>query len=285
MRVMDEFIALDVETANQDFASICSIGVVAFCDGQVVDANYTLVDPEDWFSGLNISIHGITDEDVRGAPTFPDIADDLRQRVAEKVVVTHTPFDRVALRQAHSKYGLVDFACQWLDSARVVRRVWPEMFAYSGYGLSNVAQWCGIEFEHHNALEDAKAAGEILVRAMSASGLSVSEWLTRARQPIDPDNFRREGKPDGPLYGERVCFTGALHMTRREAADRAAEAGCDVAQGISKWTTLLVVGEQDILKLAGHEKSSKHRKAEDMIRKGQNIRIVQESDFLQLISE
>ena len=44
----------------------------------------------------------------------------------------------------------------------------------------------------------------------------------------------------------------------------------------------LVVGDQDVQKLAGHNKSSKHRKAEDLILKGQPIRILRESDFLEL---
>ena len=78
-------------------------------------------------------------------------------------------------------------------------------------------------------------------------------------------------------------FTGALAIPRREAADVAAEAGCVVADGVTKATTLLVVGDQDIRVLAGQEKSAKHRKAESLIAKGQAIRILGESDFQLLI--
>jgi DNA polymerase-3 subunit epsilon len=52
---------------------------------------------------------------------------------------------------------------------------------------------------------------------------------------------------------------------------------------VNKKTTLLVVGDQDISRLAGHDKSSKHRKAGDLIGEGQNIRILGESDFLRLL--
>ena len=81
--------------------------------------------------------------------------------------------------------------------------------------------------------------------------LTISERLTR------------EGNAEGPLFGEVVVFTGALSMPRRKAADAAADAGCEVAGGVTKKTTLLIVGDQDVTKLAGHSKSSKHRKAED----------------------
>jgi hypothetical protein len=71
-------------------------------------------------------------------------------------------------------------------------------------------------------------------------------------------------------------------MVRVEAADAASAAGCEVASGVTKHTTLLVVGDQDIRKLAGHEKSSKRRKAEELIMNGQRIRIIGETDFRHL---
>ncbi len=53
---------------------------------------------------------------------------------------------------------------------------------------------------------------------------------------------------------------------------------------MNKNTTLLVVGDQDIYKLAGKEKSSKHIRAEYLINQGQQIRIIKESDFIELIA-
>jgi len=56
----------------------------------------------------------------------------------------------------------------------------------------------------------------------------------------------------------------------------AARVGCTVADGVTKKTTILVVGNQDARRLAGHEKSSKHRKAEALIQEGQAVRILTE---------
>jgi DNA polymerase-3 subunit epsilon len=44
-----------------------------------------------------------------------------------------------------------------------------------------------------------------------------------------------------------------------------------------------VVGDQDISRLGGKDKSSKHVKAEELIAKGQKIRILGESDFLAML--
>jgi DNA polymerase-3 subunit epsilon len=172
----------------------------------------------------------------------------------------------------------------WLDSALVARRTW-EQFAYGGYGLQNVCGYLGYEFPHHDALEDAKASGHILVSAIKKTGLDIDSWLKRVRQPINISSsseapfIKRDGNPEGPLYGEVLVFTGALSIHRGEAADMAAKLGCRVESGVNKQTTLLVVGDQDIRKLAGQEKSAKHRKAEKLIYEGQSIHILRETDF------
>lgn len=287
MRDFMDFIAFDVETANPDLASICQIGIVEFQNGIMVNALEQRVDPEDYFDGMNVSIHGIDEEDVEGQPTWPKLYPDISALLNGRIVVSHTTFDRASLQRVCDKYQLEPIECTWLDSARVVRRVWNE-FSRSDYGLSNVAAALGIVFEHHNAKEDARAAGEILVRAIQHSQISLSEWLIKSHRPIGAEgvstSIKREGNPEGPLFGEVVVFTGVLSITRREAADLAAQAGCEVVRSVKKTTSLLVVGDQDIKKLVGHEKSKKHRTAEDLIAKGQNIRILGESDFQKLLS-
>jgi DNA polymerase-3 subunit epsilon len=80
-----------------------------------------------------------------------------------------------------------------------------------------------------------------------------------------------------------LVFTGALTIPRHEAAGCAAEMGCEVDEDVTKRTTILVVGDQDVQRLAGHKKSRKHRKAEELIRKGQAIRILRETDFHELV--
>ena len=281
------FVAIDVETANPDMASICQIGLARYKDGLLTEEWKSYIDPQDYFDDINVSIHGIDKSTVRGAPVFAQVSQQLYGFLDNSIAVCHTHFDRVAIQQAFEKYRIRHPICDWLDSARVARRAW-EGFAWGGYGLYNVCATLGYQFKHHDALEDAKAAGHILLTAMARSGLGIEGWIKRVRQPIEPDKassgtaIRRDGNPDGPLFGELLVFTGALQMTRREAADMAARIGCQVGSGVTKETTLLVVGDQDIKRLAGHEKSSKHRKAEKLIAEGHSIRILRESDFKKL---
>jgi len=283
-----DFVSIDVETANADMASICQIGIASYSDGNIIDEWSTLINPEDYFYFINIEIHGIDEAAVETAPTFSEVAPKIRNYLENKIVVSHTHFDRVSIGRAFSKHKLESVNAIWLDSAMVARRAWPE-FAWRGYGLKNVCQKIGYTFKHHDALEDAKAAGAVLLEAIKITKLDLAAWQKRVRQPIELSKsstgsaINKEGNPEGVLFGEVVVFTGALEIPRNEAAELAASIGCNVAAGVNKKTTLLIVGDQDVTKLAGKEKSSKQLKAEDLISKGQKIRIIKESDFKQLV--
>jgi DNA polymerase III subunit epsilon len=279
-----DFVALDVETANADMTSICQVGFARFESGVLVHEWKSYVDPEDYFDAVNVSVHGIDEDAVRGAPKLTGIAPLLCEHLISRVIVCHTHFDRVSIHQSFLKYGICVPSCTWLDSARVARRAWQE-FAHSGYGLRNLCDALGYEFVHHDALEDAKASAHVLLAAITKTGLDLDGWIRRVEQPIaERVGIAREGNQEGALYGEVLVFTGALIIPRREAADMVAAMGCAVADAVNKKTTMLVVGDQDIRKLAGQEKSTKHRKAEDLILKGQSIRIFRETDFKELVS-
>lgn len=281
------FIALDFETANADLSSICQVGAVVFENGEVRGTFSTLVDPDDFFDPLNTGIHGIDEEKVKGAPMLPAVHAELAHFVADKVVVSHSSFDRAVLRQAESRHTLRSIECHWLDTTMVVRRAWPQ-YARKGYGLGNLARDLGIVFRHHDAVEDARTTGAILLRAMSEMRMTLEDCMARVKLPINlagAEPITRSGNLEGPFFGEVAVFTGALSMPRRQAADMAAAVGCEVDASVTKATTLLIVGDQDVARLAeGQTRSSKQLKAEKLIAIGHRIRILRETDFLAMCS-
>lgn len=105
---------------------------------------------------------------------------------------------------------------------------------------------------------------------------------------------QHKGKPIGRAltsggnrrqYRGVVVFTGTLSMRRDRAAAAASAAGWEVAANVSGLTTLLVVGVQDISKLADSAESTKQRKAESLIAEGYKIRIIDECEFWGLIDQ
>ena len=132
------------------------------------------------FASFNSALHGISFEDVQNSPTLLNVNDELVHRVANSVLVSHTFFDRCALGKALQNRGLEPLPVTWLDSATVARKAWPERYGKRGYGLKNIARDLGIPFRHHDAMEDARASAEIVIRACRSTGQGIEHWLRMA---------------------------------------------------------------------------------------------------------
>lgn len=287
-----DFVALDVETANSDPKSICQIGVAVFKNGDLIETWSSLINPQSHFDFMNSAIHGITEEDIRDAPTITDIKSKLDQLVGENVVAIYSGFDKVALEK---NFPQINYS--WLDITKVVRRTW-EGVAYSGYGLANVCRLNDIEIgRHHDALADAVAAGKVLICALNAKKLKLDDCRSLIRRKIstliahgkmsenpNPVNIVIEGgNPNGEWFGDVLCFTGELRMPRVEASIKASQLGFDVGKSVTKKTNYLVTGIQNPTKLKGKSISAKEEKALALIKKGQDIVVISEEDFFYMI--
>lgn len=293
---MESFVSIDFETANISYDSICQIGIVEFEDDQIKKEWNIYINPETWFDSMNISIHGITPEMVADKPTFKDIFPELVNIVKDKILVHHTHFEKTALSQICDRYDLdANIPVTWLDSALIVKRTW-EQFRKSGYGLSSVGNFLNIQFKHHHATEDARAAGLVVLAAKKESGIDISEWINRVKQPVTPrirnqsssysSEYRaeigRDGDPEGEFFGETIVFSGNFYLPKKELSCIASIKGCNVENDFTSRTTILVVGNQNPKALKGKEKSNKQLAAEKRILRGEDVRILTESDFVKI---
>lgn len=278
------FIALDVETACSEAASICQIGLACVQQDNQIQTFSMLVNPGTRFDPFNIQLHGISPDHVAGAPSFPDALDSLLQLLTNHQLVQHSNFDKQAMNAACGFCGIAPPDLRWSDSVRIARRAWPELKGNGGHGLANLKRTLNLQFHHHDAGEDARAAAMVVLHAEVHLRLPFEELIKPAPKKSYPAPITMDGDPAGALAGSIVVFTGALGMSRSEAANLAAQAGMTVKAGVTKKTTHLVVGDQDLTVLAGHAKSSKHRKAEEMRDAGHPIRIMGESEFKNLLS-
>lgn len=282
---MNEFLVIDFETANSDLSSICQIGLVHFKNGEITKRWDSLIDPEDYFDGMNICIHGITEEDVQGAPKFPEIFDKLKCHTKEKIIVSHGWFDACCLDQVLKKYELEPFNTTWIDSTKIVRRALTQ-FSKKGYGLQSVASHYGIATIAHDALNDAETCGKILINIFSESNTNINDWINLIKNPlfsfVEGQSDIISANQQGEYFGQSIAFTGQLSIIRREAQRLASNIGFEIHDGIKKTTDFLVVGQQVAIQLADGEKSSKQIKAEKLIKQGHRLRLISEFDFLRI---
>lgn len=272
-KVVVDFVSVDVETSCSSKSSICQVGIVGFHEGREVLTYSALVDPRDEFDPFNVGLHGIDAHHVRGRPHFGKLYGQIADHLHDKVTVAHSSFDRGALSAAAAVYGRSPFAARWLDSVEVARRAWPQL---PNHKLNTVANHLGLTFTHHDALNDARVAGLIVVRASEETGLGLTDWFASPRKIKARAPVAREGGA-GPLAGHCVCMTGDFSAPKAEMADRIAAAGGAVTSTVSRKTTMLVLGVQDPSTFAGKNKSAKHIKALELQAAGQAIEIVDES--------
>ncbi len=86
-----------------------------------------------------------------------------------------------------------------------------------------------------------------------------------------------------PLAGVSFVFTGALEqMGRKEAQERVRELGGETPSSVSAKTHYLVLGDADHARFLAGWRSSKLKKAEQLAAAGSPLRIINESEFLDL---
>jgi len=87
-----------------------------------------------------------------------------------------------------------------------------------------------------------------------------------------------------PLAGERVTFTGTLaSMTHGQASELVVEHGGEATSHVSRLTTLLVIGEEGWPLEEDGQPSLKLVQTRGLMEAGQPLRLLRESEFLQLL--
>ena len=87
---MNNFAAIDFETANNEPTSVCSVGVVVVRNGEVVDTFYSLIQPEpNYYYYWNTRVHGLSRKDTDTAPLFPDVWAQVEPLIEGLPLVAH----------------------------------------------------------------------------------------------------------------------------------------------------------------------------------------------------
>ena len=302
------FCAIDFETANAYRGSPCAVGLVKVVDGVIVDSRRWLMRPPegyDRFDDFNTMLHGLTPQMVDGEPRFNERLPEILAFADGLPFVAHNAaFDMGVIRDACDVSDL-----DWPSASYACTLVFSRMtWSLLSYSLPWVAEAAGIRFDrHHDPDADARAAASILLAIGEQHGATTLEDITRATHAqigsmgfgvwsgcqktwsgrvADAPIANPNARPTHPFYGRQIVFTGALSsMTRMVAWDLVAEVGGQPAPGVTKHTNILVIGYQDARKLRpGEELSAKARKARDLRHGGQDIEVMPEGDFVQLLA-
>ncbi len=160
-RAGGEFVVVDVETTGTDAksADLVEVAAVRVKGGKITDKWSTLVNPGRAIVGNQM--HGLTDKDVKGAPTAADAARKLVAFLGDAPMVGHNVgFDIAFLEEALGD-GTKVAANGYLDTFVIAREGYPDV---ENYKLDTLARFFGVDLtQHHRALPDAEATANLLI--------------------------------------------------------------------------------------------------------------------------
>lgn len=178
-RIVLDFAAIDFETANGKRSSACSIGIVQVRDGKVVNKKHLLIKPPVlYFHPINVSIHGISADDVRDKPQFNEIWPEIKRYFEENIVIAHNAsFDVSVLRSVLDTYGIQYPETFYSCTIVMAKKLWPN---FDSYRLNALADRLGIKLKHHDAQEDALACAQIAMEACRLTGVNSLQELANS---------------------------------------------------------------------------------------------------------
>jgi DNA polymerase III epsilon subunit family exonuclease len=156
-----EFVVVDVETTgtNAEMADLVEVAAVRVKGGKITDRWSTFVNPGRPIFGNQM--HGITDKDVKGAPTPAEAAKKALAFVGEATIVGHSVGFDIAFLEAALGDGTRIEKGRYLDTLTLARDGYPDLPSYT---LGELSKFFGIELQQaHRALPDAEATAELLV--------------------------------------------------------------------------------------------------------------------------
>lgn len=159
---MNNFAAIDFETANRHRSSVCSVGIVIVRNGKIRQEIYRLIKPcPNYYNPNNTAIHNLSGKDTASAPSFPDVWSEIAPLINGLPLVAHnSPFDEGCLKAAFEKYGMEYPGYEFFCTCKASRRTFGK--SLPNHQLQTVAQKCGYDLQqHHNAMADAIACAHI----------------------------------------------------------------------------------------------------------------------------
>lgn len=296
---LNNYVVIDLETTGffPGFDEIIEFAGIKVNDGKIVDEFQTLIKPFREIDSFITELTGITNDMLSDAPRFQDVANKIKEFIGDDIIVGHNvSFDVNFLYDNFEDFFGIHITNDFEDTLRLSRKLFKE---FENHQLSTCCKNLNHHsFPSHRAMDDVLATNELLQHIYDfadSNQIDLEDYFKRTWK-YNPNKKKLnvadiiattdEIDEDNPLYGQSVCFTGTLDkMVRKDALQLVANLGGIPTDSVTKTTNLLVLGDIDYKNSVGDKKSNKYKKAESLILKGQDLKIISESAFLDMIDD
>lgn len=288
-QIINDYCVLDTETTGLSsyYDEIIEIGILKVRDNKIVDRYSQLIKPNYEIDPFITSLTGITNEMVKDMPAIAFVMSDVLSFIGLDVIIGHnTSFD---IRFLNAGFN-IELDNKYMDTMQFARKLFPEL---KHHRLSDLTSYLGLSNNEHRSISDCIATKELydsIKDTMNKRGLEIQDLWVKSihggegidiklihptEVVIDEDNF---------FFNRHVVFTGKLEkMVRKDAMQIVVNLGGILDNNVTKSTNYLILGNNDYNAILKGEKSSKHKKAEKLKLDGQDIEIIDEFTFYDLI--
>lgn len=291
------FCIIDLETTGlspcNDF--IIEISALKVVDNTIVDRFSRLVNPGFEIDEFITELTGITNEELSSAPSISEVLPDFREFIGDSIILGYNVnFDINFLYENYNEVFGVPFTSDFVDVLRFARKLFPLMRQRK---LVDIAETFEITVNtSHRALADCETTlacyNELVRKAVNEYGtfekFARSFKHSHAQSAVTkaPLDLVLTDSDESSFKGDHCCFTGTLDSVTRSTAEKMVEVvGGIVDKSVTKKTNYLILGDFAYINTVKDGKSAKLKKAEQLILDGQDLSIIPESVFLEIISE
>ena len=288
MAFPDTYVVVDIETTglSPEYDEIIEIAAIRYKNGVVVDKYTSLVKPSCEIDEYITELTGISNEMVENAPDIDRCIRELYDYLGKDLIVGYNVnFDINFLYDNLLRWCSEEFGNDFIDVMRIAKRIVPGL---PHYRQKDVAEYYGIENNiEHRAETDCvvcEACFERLREDALKKEIDISIFNSyKGVKAKDISTKNTEFDEEHPLYGKVCVFTGTLEkLHRKDAMQLVADLGGIPADGVTKKTNYLVLGNNDYCKTIKDGKSAKQKKAEKLILSGADLQIISEQVFYDL---
>lgn len=295
----DDYVCVDLETTGLDPTScqIIEIGAVKMESGVEVSRFSQLINPGEPIDPFITKLTGITNDMLRGQPEIEEILPKFLDWVGDSLIVGHNVnFDVNFLYDNTERTAGHPFSNDFVDTMRLSRKLYPEE---RHHRLVDLIRRFGIaDSEEHRALSDALQTArcyEYIKQIVEAKGIVFDNEERRHGSGHAP-LFRgtseliriapRDMAPDPNFSDQVFVFTGTLKkMLRKDAQQAVLNLGGIIGNSVTKKTNFLVIGTTEYCGSLKGDKSSKWLKAEKLQLEGNDLSIISEDVFYEMLGD
>ena len=260
-----------------------------------VDKFISLVQPPTRNDGIFVdefttALTGITNDMLANAQQTGEVIRNFAKYLGQEIIVGYNvSFDVNFLYDNFVKQLGKPLTNNFIDVMRFSRKLYPEM---ASHRLQDMITKFGLVNDNaHRAYSDAKVTQECysIMKEEALKQFQTEQEFAKSFRDIRASDIIGDASKvnqDSPLYGRCCVFTGKLEkFTRREAMQIVADLGGINGDNVTTKTNFLILGNNDYCTTIKDGKSSKHKKAEKLKLAGQDIEILPETDFYDMLYE